>query len=169
MTSFDYFTALNMHWTSIPAAVSDYSDIKLYYTFDLAPCSNQLPLPLTLALFHKTASDHNVCSDAVCFAMLPVTTQLCVCWKTGCGCVDSCYSVSDSKPMSSTTDVKGVRYSVCESRQKLHHFIRWESKCFCEWWRRAASYHLNHSEMFGYDPILTSSVFQQRVSYQQYN
>lgn len=57
------------------------------------------------------------------------------------------------------TEAKGVRYSVCESRQKLHYFIRWESKCFCEWWRRAASYHLNHSEMFGYDPILTSSVF----------
>lgn len=63
------------------------------------------------------------------------------------------------------TEAKGVRYSVCESRQKLHYFIRWESKCFCEWWRRAASYHLNHSEMFGYDPILTSSVFQQRVSF----
>lgn len=62
------------------------------------------------------------------------------------------------------TEAKGVRYSVCENRKKLHYFIRWESKCFCEWWRRAASYHLNHSEMFGYDPILTSSVFQQRVT-----
>lgn len=57
------------------------------------------------------------------------------------------------------TEAKGIRYGVCESRPKLHYFIRWESKCFCEWWRRAASYHLNHSEMFGYDPILTSSVF----------
>lgn len=57
------------------------------------------------------------------------------------------------------TEAKGIRYSVCESRQNLHYFIRWESKGFCKWWRRAASYHLNHSETFGYEPIWTSSVF----------
>lgn len=57
--------------------------------------------------------------------------------------MDSCYSVSDSKPMSSTTDTNctislGGNLNVSVSDGDVQR---------------------DHSEMFGYDPILTSSVF----------
>lgn len=84
-------------------------------------------------------------SDAVWvyFTMLPMTTQLRVCCKTGCGGVDSCYRVRYSEVRSSVVDrswTPQLRQYECvwETAAWLSLSVWMESATWCpvvKWWR----------------------------------
>lgn len=84
-------------------------------------------------------------SDAVWvyFTMLPMTTQLRVCCKTGCGGVDSCYRVRYSEVRSSVVDrswTPQLRQYECvwETAAWLSPSVWMESATWCpvvKWWR----------------------------------